>query len=364
MADPASTPLSHPLGTMRGMEVVLLAAVAAVLVGAIAVLALLLVQARATAGRSGGAAAAALGEQLGAMSARLEALSTTVVGAERERARDHGQLREQVEAAARQARELGTTTTALRQALANPKARGQWGERMADDVLRAAGLVEGVSYVKQRPLPHGTVPDVTFLLPQDLVLHMDVKFPVAAYLRHLESATAHEAAGHQATFLRDVRDRVSELTTRGYVDPGGGTVDYVLCFIPNESVYAFIHEHDPDLLDFALGCKVVCCSPLTLFAVLAVIRQAVDAFAVQRTSDDIISALAGFTEQWERFCGAMDKVGRSFDAVQRSWEDLAGPRRRALEKRLDRVDELRRSRALPGDGAPEESAHLRAVSLE
>ncbi|CAA9213550.1 MAG: DNA recombination protein RmuC [uncultured Acidimicrobiales bacterium] len=345
------------------MEVVLLVAFA-VLVAAVSVLALLLAQARAGAGRSGGAIASAVGEQLGAMSARLEALSATVVGVERERARDHGQLREQVEAAARQAGELGTTTAALRQALANPKARGQWGERMADDVLRAAGLVEGVSYVKQRPLPHGTVPDVTFFLPQGLVLHMDVKFPVAAYLRHLEAATAHEAEGHRATFLRDVRDRVSELTTRGYVDPAGGTVDYVLCFIPNESVYAFIHEHDPDLLDFAIGRKVVCCSPLTLFAVLAVIRQAVDAFAVQRTSDDIISALAGFSDQWERFCGAMDKVGRSFDGVQRSWEELAGPRRRALDKRLDRVDELRRSRALPADGGAEEPSRLRAVSLE
>lgn len=347
------------------MEVALLLT-AAVLLAAVAVLALLLAQARAraVADRSGGAAATALSDQLGAMSARLEALSATVVGVERERARDHGQLREQVAAAARQAGELGTTTAALRQALANPKARGQWGERMADDVLRAAGLVEGVSYVKQRPLPHGTVPDVTFFLPQDLVLHMDVKFPVAAYLRHLEAATEHEAAGHRATFLRDVRDRVHELTTRGYVDPSGGTVDYVLCFIPNESVYAFIHEHDPDLLDFALGRKVVCCSPLTLFAVLAVIRQAVDAFAVQRTSDDIIRALAGFTEQWERFCGAMDKVGRSFDAVQRSWEDLAGPRRRALEKRLDRVDELRRSRGLSADPVGDEPSHLRAVAVE
>lgn len=348
------------------MELALLAAVV-VFVTFAAVLALLLAQARAGGEREAGAASSALGaqlgEQLGALSSRLEALSATVVGVERERARDHGQLREQVAAAARQASELGTTTTALRQALANPKARGQWGERMADDVLRVAGLVEGVSYVKQRPLPHGTIPDVTFFLPQDLVLHMDVKFPLAAYLRCLESATEHEAAVHLATFLRDVRERVTELTTRGYVDPAGGTVDYVLCFIPNESVYAFIYEHDPGLLDFALSRKVVCCSPLTLFAVLAVIRQAVDAFAVQRTSDDIISALAGFTEQWGRFCGAMDKVGRSFDATQRSWEDLAGPRRRALDKRLDRVDELRRPRGLPIDAGVEQ-AHLRAVSPE
>ncbi len=345
------------------MELALLAAV--VVLGAVAaVLALLLAQAR-TNGRLPDAqrAGVVLHEQLGALSARLEALSNTVVGVERERARDHGELRSQVAEAARQASALGDTTAALRQALANPKARGQWGERMADDVLRAAGLIEGISYVKQRPLPGGTIPDVTFLLPQDLVLHMDVKFPAASYLRCLEAATEHEAAAHRVQFLRDVRDRIGELTTRGYVDPAGGTVDYVLCFIPNESVYAFIHEHDPGLLDHALARKVVCCSPLTLFAVLAVIRQAVEAFAVQRTADEIITTLAGFTEQWERFCGSMDKVGRSFDAVQRSWEELAGTRRRALEKRLDQVDELRRSRGLPAtqDAGP---PPLRAVSLE
>jgi DNA recombination protein RmuC len=346
------------------MELLLVATVV-LLLAILAVLAAQLSRARSGEVATVDRATSALGEQLSSMTSRLEALSATVVGVERERARDHGQLREQVTAAARQASELGVTTTALRQALANPKARGQWGERMADDVLRAAGLVEGVSYVRQRPLPRGTVPDVTFFLPQGLVLHMDVKFPVAAYLRSLEAATEHEAAAHRATFLRDVRERVNELTARGYVDPEGGTVDYVLCFIPNESVAAFIHEHDPELLDHALARKVVCCSPLSLFALLAVIRQAVDAFAVQRTSDEIVSALAGFTDQWERFCGAMDKVGRSFDAVQRSWEDLAGPRRRALEKRLDRVDAIRQDRGLPvDDGGGGEGSHLRAVATE
>ena len=345
------------------MELLLVAALVVAVAAVVAAVVSAGHRARAGGSADVGRATAALGEQLASLSSRLEALSATVVGVERERARDHGQLREQVEAAARQASELGATTTALRQALANPKARGQWGERMADDVLRAAGLVEGVSYVKQRPLERGTVPDVTFFLPQGLVLHMDVKFPVAAYLRSLEAATEHEAAGHRATFLRDVRNRVEELTGRGYVDPAGGTVDYVLCFIPNESVYAFIHEHDPELLDHALARKVVCCSPLSLFALLAVIRQAVDAFAVQRTSDEIVSALAGFTDQWERFCGAMDKVGRSFDAVQRSWEELAGPRRRALDKRLDRVEAIRQERGLPVDAGGEPS-HLRAVPTD
>jgi len=203
---------------------------------------------------------------------------------------------------------------------------------MADDVLRVAGLVEGVSYVKQRATRHGTIPDVTFLLPGGQVLHMDVKFPVA------NVATPD-------LFLRDVRARVKEVTGRGYVDPAGGTLDYVLLFVPNESLYAAIHDHDPGLIDEALGHQVVLCSPLTLFAVLAVVRRACDVAALERTSGEVLAVLGSFTQEWDRFCDALDKVGRTVDAMERAYGDLAGTRRRALERPLARIEELRRGRA-------------------
>ena len=48
-----------------------------------------------------------------------------------------------------------------------PTARGQWGERMAEDVLRLAGFVENVNYVKQTQVEGGTGrPDFTFPLPE------------------------------------------------------------------------------------------------------------------------------------------------------------------------------------------------------
>ena len=154
-----------------------------------------------------------------------------------------------------------------------------------------------------------------------------------------------------------MRARVRELSTRGYVDPAGGTLDHVLLFLPNESIYAFVHEHDPDLLDLALGVKVVLCSPLSLFAVLAVIRQAVDAFALERTSNEVLEVLGSFEAQWERFCGSLDKLGRAVEGVERAYAEVDGTRRRALERPLLRVDELRRGRASP----PPADAALRLV---
>jgi len=237
----------------------------------------------------------------------------------------------------------------LRQALASPKARGQWGERMADDVLRAAGMIEGVNYRKQTAIAGGTIPDVTFLLPRDVLLHMDVKFPVDNYLRHLEAATDAERQTTCVAFLRDVRSRIKELANRGYADPST-TAGYVLLFIPNESVYSFIQEHDREVGDLALSQGVVLCSPFTLFAVLGVIRKAVDSALLERSADEILVALGRFSDQWTRFSDHVDKLGKQLATVQGTYDELATTRRGQLEKRLDEIDAIRTRRGLADDG--------------
>jgi DNA recombination protein RmuC len=187
---------------------------------------------------------------------------------------------------------------------------------------------------------------------------MDVKFPVDNYLRHLEATTESERDSTAKAFLRDVKARVKELSGRGYID-ADTTLDEVLLFIPNESVWAFIHERDPQLIDIALGQKVVLCSPVSLFAVLAVIRQAVEQTRLARTSDEILQCLSGFHQQWMKYAEAVDKVEKRFTAAQHGLEELTGPRRRQLERQLDRIEDLRNQRGLPeaplalGDGEGE-----------
>ena len=290
---------------------------------------------------------AAVEARMGDVRAELARVADLVGSLQRERAEQHGRVETRLAEMAAVSARLADTTQSLRQALANPRARGQWGERMADDVLRAAGLVEGISYRKQSATAAGTIPDFTFLLPGGRVLHMDVKFPVDNYLRYLEAVSDRERDQHALAFVRDVRARVRELSGRVYIDPDR-TLDEVLLFIPNEAVYAFVHQHDRERVEVALSQKVVLCSPSTLFSVLAVIRQAVEQTQLQRTSDEILACLAAFESQWGKFADALDKVGRSLDSVRRSWDDLAGTRRRQLERQLDRVGELRSRR----DGSP------------
>lgn len=297
--------------------------------------------------------------QLVEMRTDLQRVTGLVKELETNRAEQYGQLTRSIADAGQQTRALADTTQQLRQALSSTTARGQWGERMAEDVLQLAGFLEGVNYLKQQRLSSGGVPDFTFLLPRGLRLHMDVKFPLSNYLRFLEADNDSERSRLRKDFLRDARARVTELAARDYVDPQE-TVDCVLLFIPNEQLYAFLHEHDGDIAETALRHKIVMCSPLTLFAVLAVVRQAADNFRLERASDEILSLLGTFAQQWERFTAQMDTLGTHLERSQKAYEHLTGTRRRQLEKPLDRLEELRRERELPAD--VDEVARLRAVS--
>ena len=284
--------------------------------------------------------------ELARVGATLEKVTGLVQRLDNDRAGQFGAVSEQLQHVAQTHGELTRTTGALREALASSQVRGQWGERMAEDVLRAAGFMEGVNYRTQVTTRSGTRPDLTFLLPHDQVVHMDVKFPLGHYLEMLEATSPGEREASRKAFLRSVRDRVKELDGRGYIDPQDGTLDCVLLFIPNEQVYGFVHEHDPRLLDDALAQKVVLCSPTTLFAVLAVIRRSVESFALARTSDEILQLLAGFGDQWHRFTEAMEKVGRGLQTTQKAYDALASTRRNQLERQLDRVEELRSRRGV------------------
>ena len=170
------------------------------------------------------------------------------------------------------------------------------------------GSSENLNYVKQTQIEGGTGrPDYTFPMPKGHALYMDVKFPMASYLRYLEVDTNAEREVHLKRFLQDVRLRVKELAKRDYSgESDQPSVDYVLLFIPNEQLTGFIHEHDAALLDEAMGQKVVLCSPLTLFAFLGVIRQAFDNFMIEQTSDEILQLLGTFSAQWRKY----DEAGR------------------------------------------------------
>ena len=294
-------------------------------------------------------------QQLQRMAKEMVNVSQLMTSLEKDRMEKFGELSKHLKLAGEQTAALTQTTNTLREALASTKARGQWGERMAEDILRLAGFIESVNYLKQKAIEGiGSRPDFTFLLPKDLKLNMDVKFPLDNYVRFLEAGTDAERARFRGDFLKDVRARIKEVTTREYINPEQNTIDYALLFIPNDQIYAFIHEQDSLVLDEGMRNKVLLVSPLNLFAVLAIIRQAVTSFALEQTSNEILSLFGTFKKQWDEFQNKFVLLGKRIDDVQKEYEALTTTRRRQLERPLNRIEELRSQRGLPAPSLTDE----------
>jgi DNA recombination protein RmuC len=217
---------------------------------------------------------------------------------------------------------------------------------MAEDVLRLSGLLEGINFIKQATLGTGSKPDFTFLLPQKRRLNMDVKFPFNNYQLYLDAKTDKEKEEAKDKFIKDVRKRLKEVQTRDYINPEDGTVDYVLLFVPNEQIFSFINEMDRTLVDEAMRGKTILCSPLSLYAILAVIRQSIDNFSMESKSQEMLSAFGAFKMQWDKYKDQMETVKERFESVHKGYEELTGTRERQLDRQLQKIEEIRIDRGI------------------
>jgi DNA recombination protein RmuC len=264
----------------------------------------------------------------------------TYEGLVREFEADRGQKYGSIEKGLKDAVEV---TSKLASMLDNSRTRGQWGERMADDILRASGLQENVQYVHNRAQDASSSrPDFTFMLPQGHKVHMDVKFPLDNYVRMMNAKTEDERARGKADFLKDVKNRIKEIQKRDYINTAEGTLDYVLLFIPNEQVYGFIHESLPGLLDESLRGKVVLCSPSTLYAVLSVIRQAFDSFHFTQATQEIVKLISDFALVYAKFQERFEDLGERLDKARSLYDDIAQTSYTRLRRAIEKIEAVRR----------------------
>ncbi len=276
------------------------------------------------------------------MQDELNKVQNLIKELEKDRVEKFGMLAQKLSESQKTIQQLNETTSKLTTALASSKVRGQWGERMAEDILRLSGLKEGINYLKQKAIQSAnTRPDYTFLLPNELKLNMDVKFPYDNYMAYQNAANESEKEIYKQNFLKDVRQRIKEVTTRDYINPLENTVDYVLVFIPNEHMYSFIMESDSTIIDEALKQKVILCSPITLYAILAIIRQAVDNFSLEKKASQIIELMGLFYKQWNEFLKSLEAMGKKIDDAKKEFEKLTTTRKNQLEKPLRKIEQIR-----------------------
>ena len=256
------------------------------------------------------------------------------------------ELRGQMEESKKGIDGLADTTSQLSRILDSSQARGQWGERMVHDILDHLGLKKGINFETQSGSKEGK-PDFTFLLPQGKRLNMDVKFPWDHYANLFSVTGETEKETERKSFLKDVKGHVKTLLKRDYIDPADGTLDFVLMFIPNEGIYAFLNKPktgEENLVGFAMDNKVLLCSPITLFAILAMVRQSVSNFYMEQKAGEVQKLVITFREQWVKFTEKLDALGKTLGTALTHHESLTGPRRSALEKPMDKITELQMGR--------------------
>lgn len=256
---------------------------------------------------------------------------------EKERAASYANLVAQLEEQRRAVGELQISTKKITELLDHNQSRGAWGESIIEDLLTANGLVEGTHYVRQRMID-GTQykPDISLLLPEKATIAVDVKFPLAELISLQKAGSEENRKSLTKKFGETISlhiDKVSE-----YIQPTHNTLDFSIMFIPSEMIFSFINQELSAVVNHAMQKKVLLVSPFTLIVVALTIRESYRNFKLSDTLRQAATSLQGFMVEWEKSKEAWQKHGKLLDQLQRSHEEIVGPRARQLEKRAMQID--------------------------
>ncbi len=234
--------------------------------------------------------------------------------------------------------QLAASTEDLKKVLSNNQLRGQFGEQIAENLLKMAGFVVGQDYVfnKQQESVE-TRPDFTIFLPDKTKINVDAKFPYQALVRAFETDDKSERERHLKDFASDVRAKIKQVTTRDYINPEEKTVDFVILFIPNEMVFSVIYDQLNDVWEEAMQKKVIMAGPFSFTALLRMVKQAYSNFSYQENIHKIIGLVQKFEQEYEKYGQEFEKLGDKVRQINDQYDKLAKTRSSALTRIVDKI---------------------------
>lgn len=259
-------------------------------------------------------------------------------GAEKERIDTYSALKTSVEESRKITEQLSVSTSDLKKMLDNNQVRGQFGERVAEDLLKMAGFVKGVDYeFNKKQEDSGTRPDFAVFMPDGTRINVDSKFPYSNLQKMVETDDKAMKKKYMVEFEKDVKEKIKQVTTRDYINPMDKTVDFVILFIPNEMIFSYIYEKMPDIVESAMQGRVVLAGPFSFTAILRMVRQSYENFRVQSNIYNIISHVKAFEKEFGVFSEAFLKIGDKLDALEKQYDTVSSTRFKQLEKRVEKV---------------------------
>ena len=250
-----------------------------------------------------------VGEALKAFNQRVEKI-------EERRTQTDASLKQQLQQLAESQIQLSKTTGSLVQALRAPQVRGQWGEMQLRRTVEMAGMINRVDFLEQASVDTEAGrqrPDMLINLPNGRQVVVDSKVPLAAYLDALEADDPDVQTTRMKAHARHIRDHIKGLSAKSYWTQFDNTPEFVVLFIPNETIFSAALEQDPELIELGVNNKIILATPTTLIALLKAIAFGWQQEAIAREAKEI-SALG--KELYERIgvvTGHFAKLGKSLD---------------------------------------------------
>ncbi|MBV9083994.1 MAG: DNA recombination protein RmuC [Acidobacteriaceae bacterium] len=163
----------------------------------------------------------------------------------------------------------------LKTALRSPIQRGRWGEIQLRRVVELAGMLEYCDFCEQKTLfgDSNQRPDLIVRLPNDCQLVVDSKVSLEAYLRAIESPDEAQRVRYLREHAQQVKAHVKSLGEKSYWERLPGSPDFVVAFLPLESLFSAALEHEPGLLDAGIERRVVIATPTTLITLLLTVAH-------------------------------------------------------------------------------------------
>ncbi|MDP1995767.1 MAG: DNA recombination protein RmuC, partial [Gallionella sp.] len=210
---------------------------------------------------------------------------------------------------------LTTNMVSLQELLGDKRSRGAFGEVQLEGLVR--NIMSPQSYEMQYTLPNGTRADCVLKLPEPTgMVAVDSKFPLENYHRMFDAASPAEKLVAEKQFKADIKKHVDDIGSK-YIIPEV-TSDGAVMFVPAEAVFAEIHAHHPEVVDYAMQRRVWIVSPTTLMAVLNTARAVMKDVETRKQVHIIKDELGKLGKEFGRFDDRMKKLA---DHIRQAHED-------------------------------------------
>jgi DNA recombination protein RmuC len=267
-------------------------------------------------------------KELAPVKDRLEQMQISVAALEKERTEQFGTIQEQLKNAIASDDQLRRTTQALSQALSSNSIRGVWGETQLRKLVELAGLIKHADFDEQATFSTDSGSgraDLIINLPGGKALAIDSKVPfnsfqeASAISELAEGDDARRRAELIAAHVKAMKGHIDALSSREYWSGLTASPDFVIAFVPSESLLSAALDADPGLLEYAFKKSVALASPVTLFSVLKTINYIWRQNADESSVRNMIRLGKELYERVGKIAEHAEKLGRSITATVKDY---------------------------------------------